>query len=291
VPNPSVTAARLGLVATDHTQVRAEGWNHYIERQIAPRWPAVCRSWFPENSEYSVDWTWRSFEYVFPLEDPRGTAPLVHPEYSEAEEAAINRYLAQARDLAGATVLTARNGFRVNMATADSEPEITETVSARDATIGFLTMLRQFDSPDELASFERAYDLLSREMHREGRDLQPLKEWRKAHAKLRNSHLDHLILVQAAADAHVPKHLAERNAFHPDSVDSPELMIAAIFYGDAIHWGDRRSVIEDWSNETAVVAVKRKFDVLRCAVHVGHLYVGFAGVVGLATGRLSLGDV
>jgi hypothetical protein len=272
-------------------RVRAEGWNHYIERQIAPRWPAVCRWWFPEGSDYPVDWTWLFFQYVFPLDDPRGVAPLAQPGFSEDEWAALDRYLAQARYLAASTVLTARNGFEVYMATPDSTPEITETKSARDATIGFLTMLRQFYSHDELASFTRAAKLVSREMHGEGRDLEALKAWRKTHAALRHTHLDHLILVQAAADAHVPQHLAEDNAFHPDSVDSPELMISAIFYGDAIHWGDQRSVIEAWGNESTVMAVKRKFDVLRCAVHLGHLYVGFAAVLGLATGRLSLGDV
>ena len=189
-------------------------------------------------------------------------------------------------------MLTARNGYSVYMATMDSEPEITETKSARDVTIGFLTMLRQFYSHDELASFTRVAKLVSREMHRAGLDdLQMLTTWRKAHATLRHTHLDHLILVQAAADAHVPQHLADDNAFHPNSIVSPELMISAIFYGDAIHWGDQRSIIEAWGKDSAVMAVKRKFDVLRCAVHLGHLYVGFAGLVGLVTGRLGLGDV
>jgi hypothetical protein len=271
--------------------VQAEGWNHYIERQIAPRWPAACRSWFPEGSDYPLDWAWLFFQYVFPLDDPRGVTPLAEPSFSDDEWAAIDRYLAQAQDLAGSTELTAQNGYSVYMETMSSEPEITETKSARDVTIGFLTMLRQCYSHDELASFTRLAKLVSREMHRDERDLAGLKAWRTAHATLRHTHLDHLILVQAAADGHVPQHLTERNASHPESAVSPELMMSAIFYGDAIHWGDQRSVIEAWSNQSAVMAVKRKFDVLRCAVHLGHLYVGFAAVVGVATGRLSPGDV
>ena len=63
-------------------------------------------------------------------------------------------------------------------------------------------------------------------------------------------------------------------------------MLAALFYGDAIHWGDQRSVIEAWNSEHEVIAVKRRFDALRAAVHLGHFYVGFAAVVGMATGDL-----
>jgi hypothetical protein len=189
-------------------RIRSEGWSHYIERQIAPRWPAACRSWFPEGSDYSLDWTWLFFQYVFPLDDPRGVAPLVQPAFSEDEWAALDRYLAQARDLAGSTILTARSGYSVDMETMGSEPEIMKTKSARDVTIGFLTMLRQCYSHNELASFTRVAKLVSREMHRAGLDdLQTLMAWRKAHATLRHTHLDHLILVQAAADAHVPQHL------------------------------------------------------------------------------------
>lgn len=278
-------------MATERITVRAEGWNHHIARQIAPRWPPVCRSWFPDDSDESVDWTWKFIQYVFPLEDPRGTVPLSHPTFSEDDERAIDRYLAHARDLAAATALTARNGFSVYMATMDSEPEISESTSARDATVGFLTMLRQFYTPEELASFTRVSGLLIREMRLEGRELETMKAWRRAHAQLRQTHLDHLILVQAAADGHVPTHLGEQNAFHPSSIDSPQLMISTVFYGDAIHWGDHRSVIEAWNRDHAVMAAKRRFDALRCAVHLGHLYVGFAGVVGLATRRLARREI
>jgi len=206
-------------MASERVPVRAEGWNHYIERQIGQRWPATCRAWFPDDGDYSLDWTWKFLQYVFPLDDPRMVARLAAPEYSTEEWATIDRYLAQARDLAGATVLTARSGYSVYIATMDSEPEITETTSARDATIGFLTMLRQFYSNDEPASFKRAYNLLSRELNRESRDLKPLKAWRKAHATLRHTHLDHLILVQAAAHGHVPQRLSEENGFHPSAID------------------------------------------------------------------------
>jgi hypothetical protein len=274
---------------TSLTPIRAEGWNHYIERQISSRWPPVCRDWFPDGGDVSLDWTWKFFQYVFPLEDPRSTVGLANPAWSPAERAALDRYLSHARDLAGAEVLTAQNGYDVYMATLDSEPEITETASARDATVGFLTMLRQCYAPTELASFQRVYNLVAREVDREAG--KTLKAWRRTHAALRHEHLDHLILVEAAGQALVPAHLAERNASLPSETDSPEQMIGTMFYGDTIHWGDRRTVIEDWDRGHAVFAVKRRFDALRAAVHLGHLYVAFAAVVGVTTGSLSRSDL
>ena len=245
------------------------------------------REWFPDGSDYVVDWHWKFFQYVFPLDDPRELSPLGSPQWSRAERPVLERYLSHAGDLAGTTVLTARNGYTVNVPTPGSEPEITETTSARDAPVGFLAMFRQFYAPDEAASFKRAYDLVAREIHRQGRDPQPVKAWRGAHAKLRRTHLDQLILTQAAADGQVSEQVADGSSFHPSEIDAPQQMISAIFYGDSIHWGDKRSVIESWNKDSAVISVKRRFDAVRAAVQLGHLYVGFAGVVGLTTGTLS----
>jgi hypothetical protein len=100
-----------------------------------------------------------------------------------------------------------------------------------------------------------------------------------------------MILAKAAAEGRVPEAIGARNAHSPGEIDPPHAMIGAMFYGDAIHWGDRRSVIEDWGSKHAVVATKLKFDALRAAVHLGHLYVGFAAIVGMATGRLRRDDL
>ena len=181
-------------------KIRAEGWNHYIERHIEQRWVPVCRAWFPEGTDASVDWTWTFLEYVFPLGDPRNFSRVVSAQWSRAERQVLARYISHSRDLAGATLLTARNGYSVHVPTAAFEPEITEDTSSRDATIGVLTMLRQGYSHDEEACFKRAYDLLGREIHRSAGDIATLKAWRRAHATLRSTHLDHLIIVRAAAD-------------------------------------------------------------------------------------------
>jgi len=100
-----------------------------------------------------------------------------------------------------------------------------------------------------------------------------------------------MILATAAADGLVPQAIVARNAHSPGTIDSPQIVIGAMFYGDTIHWGDRRSVIEASDCEHAVIAARLKFDALRAAVHLGHLYVGFAAIVGIATGGPGRDDV
>lgn len=283
------TRLPLTPMAVEQIPIRAEGWNHVIERQVEMRWPSPLRGWFPDDSEDFVNWVWKFFQYVFPLDDPRDFGSSL--SWAPAEQATLDRYLSHAQDLASATVLTARSGYDVSMETLSSKPEINERASPRDATVGFLTMLRQCYSPQEPASFKHAFGLVASKVREDENRLNSLKRWKQAHGALRRFHIDHLILSRAATDGLVSPYLAKENGHNPSAIDSPELMLSAVFYGDAIHWGDRRTVIESWNREHAVVAVKRRFDALRAAVHLGHLYVGFAAVVGLSTGRLSRSDI
>jgi hypothetical protein len=285
----SFPTSYLGPVGEDTIQIRTGGWNTVIEREISHRWPPVFRDWFPQD-KYGLDWHWKFFQYVFPkLANPRQLAPIKQADWSASERELLGRYFAHARNLAGTTLLSARDGYRVSVEDSGAEAEIVETASHQDSTIGFLTMFRQCYSPMEPASFKRAYDVLEREIHRQGTDLSQLKAWRGAHGQLRATRLDHLILVQAARDGIVPTDLAKDNASHPSHADSPEVMLSAILYGDAIHWGDKRAVIE--AREHPIIAARRRFDPLRAAVQLGHFYVGFAGIVGILSGAVSASEL
>jgi len=275
-------------VADDSVEVQLEGWNEYIGRQIDFRWQPTLRAWFPDDGDYSLDWHWKFFQFVFPLEDPRALPQLQDPEWTGDKKSRLARYVAHAQNLAGPTALTAEDGYKVSIPDLQTgEAEIEETKSAHDATVGFLTMFRQCYSPDEQTSFKRVYDLVGREAHRAGLPRETLRAWRGAHNKIRGTHLDHLILVRANELGIIGPHVVAGNAFDPDKTKSPEQMISTILYGDAIHWGDHRTVIEDWNNEHPFWAMKRRFDARRVAIQLEHLYVGFAGVVGRAMGLLT----
>jgi hypothetical protein len=93
------------LVKTETMQIQAEGWNHYLRRQIERRWEPVCRAWFPEGVVDSVDWTWTFFQYVFPLADPRDFPCVQKSSWSSSEQHVLSRYISHARDLAGTVCL------------------------------------------------------------------------------------------------------------------------------------------------------------------------------------------
>ena len=255
------------------------------------RWPSPLLGWFPSESDDFVDWIWKFFQFIFPLEDPRQFRPPNVATLNDGDRLTLSRYLSHAEDLSTATVMTAKNGYEISQKTPDSNIVISETSSPRDATVGFLTMFRQCYSAQEAASFKRAHDLLAKASQGDPQCLEILKAWRRAHIALRTTHVDHLILVRAAEVGLVSAGLAQENGHHPDTVESPETMLSTVFYGDAIHWGNRRTALDSWNQAHGVITTKRRFDSLRAAVYLGHLYVGFAALVGLSVGAFEHGDI
>lgn len=283
------------MARPDENQVRAEGFNMPIGRGAYLRWPVPLRPWFPEGADATemLDWHWRFFQFVFPLADPREFPTLTDATRTEDESQLLRRYVSHARNLAETSVLSTKSGYTVSMETLGSEPEIEQKdVVANDATVGFLTMFRQCYSPQEEASFKRAYDLIGREAHRAGIDPQTLRAWKGAHAGMRRDHLDYLILKRASELGLVPPGVADHSKFGPQRhLDSPEQVLSTIFYGGAIHWGRHRTVVDSWDAGNELIAVQRRFDAVRTAVQLGHFYVGFAATVGRATGEIGRDEI
>lgn len=237
-----------------------------------------------------LDWHWRFFQFVFPLCDPREFPALETAVWTDDERSRLQRYRRHTANLAQAAAMSARTGYTASSKTAsmsDMEIEQTNTIE-RDAEIGFLTMLRQCFSPEENASFKRVYDLIGRESHAAGVSTEVLRQWKGAHNRMRGIHLDYLILARAAELKLVGKGVPENSGWHPHRVQSsPEQKLSTMFYGDVIHWGNQRTVVDSWDAEHEFWAMKRRFDAIRTAVQFGHLYVGFASIVGRATGELA----
>ncbi len=149
------------------------------------RWDSPLLRWFPSGSDGFVDWVWKFFQFILPLDDPREFQPPDLGSLSDSDRAILARYLSHAEDLASATVMTAKNGYEVSQKTPDSNIIISEKISPRDSTVGFLTMLRQCYSGQEAASFKRAHDLLAKVSRDDPGRLEILKAWRRAHVALR----------------------------------------------------------------------------------------------------------
>jgi hypothetical protein len=236
-----------------------------------------------------LDWHWLFFQFVFPISDPRDFPTLTDAEWTDDERSRLNRYLRHGANLSKATALSAQTGYEVSIPDPNGPAEIKEwDTVASDAETGFFAMFRQCYAPAENASFKRVYDLVGREAHKAGVPPDILRAWKGAHNRMRGRHLDYLILSRAAEVDLIRKGVAENSGWHPDRVQmSPEQMIATIIYGDVIHWGTQRNVVDAWNQEHYFWAMKRRFDTVRVAVQLGHLYVGFAALVGRATGELA----
>jgi len=77
-------------MSDDKIHVRAKGWNYVIEEQIQMRWDSPLLRWFPSGSDGFVDWVWKFFQFIFPLDDPREFQP---PDLGSLSDSDIARSL------------------------------------------------------------------------------------------------------------------------------------------------------------------------------------------------------
>src|SRR6188474_3572157 len=106
-------ARPMAAAGDEQVEIRAEGWNHYIGRQIEQRWTPPLRSWFPPGSDADamLDWHWKFFQFVFPIPDPREFPALAEAEWTDDERSRLNRYFRHGANLAKTTTLSAQTGY------------------------------------------------------------------------------------------------------------------------------------------------------------------------------------
>jgi hypothetical protein len=217
------------------------------------------------------------------LPDPAAVPTVPGATFTSDELDAIERYLDLARELATASLFAADEQFTVSIDDEDGSEAIEATRSARDITAGFLVTWRQFYSTDEDASFDKVRGYLTREA-KDTPAFEPIKAWSKAGGRLKGTHLEHLVLQRLAARGDIPKAAAAEGTHDPTKVDNPQILISKQLYGDLVHWGDKRTDLGLVAGDQFLVAWER-LNALEAAVALGHIYIGFAGVIAAALGR------
>jgi hypothetical protein len=261
-------------------RIEAEAFSAAASR-LGLRWAPVFRDEM-QNPE-AGDYINRRIQCAFPLDDPRDT-PTAAGSWSPDERAAFDRYIDHARDLAGSTLLTAGDHISVYQADQYSQPEITERFSPKDVTVGFMTMFRQFFATDEDASFKRVHGAVMREVKGSEPHKQVLRGWGKAQGQMRMYALEHLVLKALAEAGHIPKQAADYgfNPAHPDQRKAPQELLSIHWYGDMIHWGDKRDLLLR-SDHDRFWAANERVEALQAAVELAHLYINFSAVVAAVT--------
>jgi hypothetical protein len=238
----------------------------------------------PADGEY----VWRRIQYVFELPDPHGF-PALAVVWTQKERVMLERYVDHAKRLAGTSLLGGKDRLSVSIAEDDSE-DIDAVFSDPDVTAGFGTFLRQCYIPDEEASFSRVRKVLAVRVHALGDAAleDTLKKWRRAQAALRRQALEELIQERLVEEGVMPAESPGPDGNVSSNIvrapTSPDQLLRAYWFADLIHWGDQRKALAALQRNPFETAWSDLY-ARKCAVEIGHLYIGFAVLVSNALGQ------
>lgn len=248
-----------------------------VEENVADgvfRWapPLIERSPRPK----ALYLNWRALQVVFPdLADPRSFALL--PTWpSDDDRELYDRYIAAAEELAESELLCGDDSMRVRW-DRESGESVEASFTSKEITRGFATLLRQFDSKDEDASFQRVSGRLRRAAANAGdasinvRCAQ-IDAWRTAQGVLHGTELSRLGR-RAVAPA------LEYGNEHP-----PTYYLSLFNYGDLIHWGSKRDVHAKSQDDDHTRAHDR-MAFLEAASGLSLLYLGFSELIRTSIGH------
>jgi hypothetical protein len=245
-----------------------------------PPFPVPMAEYVVQPSAY--EFWWKQLDYVFGLGDPRGVPPLA-TTLAAPESNVVNRYVRIAGDLAGSSLINASDeGFHVRVPDDGvHEPdEVDKRFGGRDVLAGFAALLRQCDSPNDRAHFERVRSILwvasqaAPDPWQEAR-LRELTAWSAAAKALHRKSLNQLLRDKLVTQG--------VGAVQYDEEHSPVELLTVYNYGDLIHWGDRSGVVAEWEEDDYVES-DRRLAYLHAAAALAHVYIGFAELARTATG-------
>jgi hypothetical protein len=227
------------------------------------------------------EFVWKRLQYVFRLPDPRSFAPS-GLTLTDAESELLGRFVAQAETLAGTSLLSSDDVVSISIPDDDAgEEQIDSELAEPDVTSGFMVLLRQCYADGEEASFSKVRKVLERQLHAvsDEASLAVLKQWQKAHAKLRNQALEELVQEQMIADGKMPEKSQNPDGEWESSVvrapAAPSELLQTLWYGGQIHWGKGRealAAIQVDPFESAMWDIAAR----QAAVDLAHFYLGFA---------------
>lgn len=152
-PDRTIVAGYPGRVpkAPKMLSVEARPFSALVQEMPLP-WPTPMRELMknPDGGDY----VWRRLTYVFRLNNPRELAPT-RPTLTANERELVQRFVEQARSLAGTTLLGASDRVTVNVPDFEGEATVVTELSDPDVTVGFMVLLRQCYANDDEASFAR----------------------------------------------------------------------------------------------------------------------------------------
>jgi hypothetical protein len=259
----TVHARSFESLATDTTELR-----------FPP--PLADRGSNPSGFEF---W-WKMMEFVFALPPPDTFPPFPKPP-REQEREVLERFVRAAEELAESSLLSSSDSVTVHV---PDEPDGVERIEAsfqsNEITRGFVVLFRQLHTSEKSdpARFIRVREILKQinaragDSHVEERNRQ-IDAWSQARGRLLGENLR----------VRVGQKLSDEGRWPADGIPgegglSPQALITGYQYGDLIHWGYGRDVVEAVANNPFRQAWQR-MAFLEAVTGLSHVYLGFSLVL------------
>ncbi len=247
-------------------------------QQVAP---LLWTPWYASGAaeQNGILWFWPNIQDVCQLPDPKLLPPLKRA-WDPSEVELTRRYMSVVDRLVATTVFRGEGRVRINVIGGTVE----KALPADEVTLGFAALLRQLFHHTEEASFDAIRRIISRGAHQSDavEAVDTLRLWKDAHGTLLRQDVHSLLDTMARARGLETTAGASVGArpFVSEQI-TPRDLIDTFLYGDHLHYGKGRDLLEHWRSDNAEAALM-EVNMLADSLMLAHFYAGFAEVVRLA---------
>jgi hypothetical protein len=195
----------------------------------------------------------------------------------------LENYLAIVRRLAGSLAVNSADSIKASLLRVHGDASVEVDAPHADALAALLPTLRLLFDPQEGSgmSFNHVLNALSATAHAAGlTELgAELRRWKKAHQRLRRSHLGELRHELAEELSGERLGRVARARFPGEPEISPEQLIRTYMYGETLHHDEPlEQQIAEW-DRSALLGPVMRLEVRSDAQGFVHFYGAFAGFV------------
>jgi len=240
-----------------------------VPLKFAP--PYADRATHPDGFAY---W-WQLMQAVFDLPNPHAFPRLRIDRHEDREP--LERYVSLCEELADSTLLS-HNG-RVSIGVVDGVTTTSIDMPSTEAMRGMSVLFRQFHSDAELGGYSAVRKIIGRYSHDQQDDerdqrMELQRSWNRARGLL---------------NARLLKTMADRKALDiisggqntmplPGDEVKPLELISTFQYGDLIHWGEKRHLLETLKGDDVDFKFRTHY-FAESMIQLSHFYLGYSLIV------------
>lgn len=230
-------------------------------------------------------YNWQLLEHAFHLPKPSSFPPYERT-FEPSDLAAVRRYIAACRRLAGYSFVSFAEGMTVD--TKNGTTKLETNFASFESLSAYAVLFRQIHEQREGASFRVVHSILNRYARMTPEDAHDdlrkdhLRDWGRAVGKIMATMLKPYVARLVADSSHV---IGTNPTPVPHEDVKPLEVMSRWNYGELIHWGDKRSDLESALGRDEVWTALERMHVGESMIGLSHLYFGFSQLVARAIER------